>query len=211
MGSYLIGAGIRVKIIERNEEHCEIIKEIMPKAEVLLGDGTDPKVLEEEGIRTSDAFVALTGSDQNNIITSMFARRSGAGKVITKVNEDSFRFMASDAKLDSFVLPKNSAAEIVVSYVRAMQHSIDTVGIESLHDIAYGKAEVLEFSINGDAPGLGVPIRELSIRRDTLIAAIIRKNQCIIPGGSDTLEKQDTVIAVTTKFGMKGFSDIFEG
>ena len=211
LGSYLIGAGIRVKIIERNEEHCEIIKEIMPKAEVLLGDGTDPKVLEEEGIRTSDAFVALTGSDQNNIITSMFARRSGAGKVITKVNEDSFRFMASDAKLDSFVLPKNSAAEIVVSYVRAMQHSIDTVGIESLHDIAYGKAEVLEFSINGDAPGLGVPISELSIRRDTLIAAIIRKNQCIIPGGSDTLEKQDTVIAVTTKFGMKGFSDIFEG
>ena len=211
LGSYLIGAGIRVKIIERNEEHCEIIKEIMPKAEVLLGDGTDPKVLEEEGIRTSDAFVALTGSDQNNIITSRFARRSGAGKVITKVNEDSFRFMASDAKLDSFVLPKNSAAEIVVSYVRAMQHSIDTVGIESLHDIAYGKAEVLEFSINGDAPGLGVPIRELSIRRDTLIAAIIRKNQCIIPGGSDTLEKQDTVIAVTTKFGMKGFSDIFEG
>ncbi len=99
LGSYLIGAGIRVKIIEREEEHCEVIKEILPKAEVLLGDGTDPKLLEEEGIRTSDAFVALTGSDQNNIITSMFARRSGAGKVITKVNEDTFRLMAGDAKL----------------------------------------------------------------------------------------------------------------
>ena len=211
LGSYLIGAGIRVKIIEKDEENCETIKEIMPKAEVLLGDGTDPSVLEEEGIRTTDAFVALTGSDQNNIITSMFAQRSGVGKVIVKVNEDSFRVMAGLQKLGSFVLPKNTAAEIVVRYVRAMQHSIDTVGIESLHDIAYGKAEVLEFSINGDAPNLGVPIRDLDIRRDTLIAAIIRDSRCIIPGGNDTLEKHDTVIAVTTKFGMRGFADIFEG
>ena len=210
LGAYLMGAGIRVKIMERDEQHCETIKEILPKAEVLLGDGTDPKVLVEEGIRSADAFVALTGSDQNNIITSMFAQREGVGKVIVKVNEDAFRIMAGSQKLDSFVLPKNAAAEIVVSYVRAMQHSINTVGIESLHDIAYGKAEVLEFSINGDAPNLGVPIKELDIRRDTLIAAIIRNNQCIIPGGSDTMEKNDTVIAVTTKFGMKGFADIFE-
>ena len=210
LGAYLMGAGIRVKIMERDEQHCETIKEILPKAEVLLGDGTDPKVLVEEGIRSADAFVALTGSDQNNIITSMFARREGVGKVIVKVNEDAFRIMAGSQKLDSFVLPKNAAAEIVVSYVRAMQHSINTVGIESLHDIAHGKAEVLEFSINGDAPNLGVPIKELDIRRDTLIAAIIRNNQCIIPGGSDTMEKNDTVIAVTTKFGMKGFADIFE-
>ena len=211
LGTYLLGAGIRVKIIERDEEHCEAIKEILPKAEVLLGDGTDPAVLEEEGIRGTDAFVALTGSDQNNIITSMFAQRSGAGKVITKVNEDSFRLMAGDAKLNSFVLPKNSAAEIVVRYVRAVQHSLDTVGIESLHDIAYGKAEVLEFAIHGDAPSLGVPLKDLDIRRDTLIAAIIRDNRCIIPAGSDTLERGDTVIAVTTKFGMKCFADIFEG
>ena len=210
LGAYLMGAGIRVKIMERDEQHCETIKEILPKAEVLLGDGTDPKVLVEEGIRSADAFVALTGSDQNNIITSMFAQREGVGKVIVKVNEDAFRIMAGSQKLDSFVLPKNAAAEIVVSYVRAMQHSINTVGIESLHDIAYGKAEVLEFSINGDAPNLGVPIKGLDIRRDTLIAAIIRNNQCIIPGGSDTMEKNDTVIAVTTKFGMKGFADIFE-
>ena len=210
LGAYLMGAGIRVKIMERDEQHCETITEILPKAEVLLGDGTDPKVLVEEGIRSADAFVALTGSDQNNIITSMFAQREGVGKVIVKVNEDAFRIMAGSQKLDSFVLPKNAAAEIVVSYVRAMQHSINTVGIESLHDIAYGKAEVLEFSINGDAPNLGVPIKELDIRRDTLIAAIIRNNQCIIPGGSDTMEKNDTVIAVTTKFGMKGFADIFE-
>ncbi len=207
---YLQGAGIKVKIIERSEDHCKTLKEFLPKAEILLGDGTDPAVLHEEGILTTDAFVALTGSDQDNIITGMYARREGVGKVVVKVNEDTFRLMAGNTGLDSFVLPKNSAAETVVSYVRGVQHSIHTVGIESLHDIAYGKAEVLEFSINGDAPNLGVPIKDLAIRRDTLIAAIIRKSSCIVPGGNDTMERGDTVIAVTTKFGMKGFADIFE-
>ena len=63
-GASLSTPGIRVKIIEENAEHCETIKEILPRAEVLLGDGTDPQLLEEEGISTADAFVALTGSDQ---------------------------------------------------------------------------------------------------------------------------------------------------
>jgi trk system potassium uptake protein TrkA len=210
LGSALLDAGIRVRIIERSEEHCEIIKGFLPRAEILLGDGTNPKVLEEEGIRTTDAFVALTGSDQNNIITSMFAARSGAGKVITKVNDDCFRRMVDSHKLDSFVTPKNIAADNIVTYVRAMQNSIDASGIESLHEIADGKAEALEFSIKRPADYLGIPLKSLRIRRDTLLAAIIRGNECIIPGGNDCVKLHDSVIAVTTKFGMQQFDDIFE-
>lgn len=210
LGSALLDAGIRVRIIERSEEHCEIIKGFLPRAEILLGDGTNPKVLEEEGIRTTDAFVALTGSDQNNIITSMFAARSGAGKVITKVNDDCFRRMVDSHKLDSFVTPKNIAADGIVSYVRAMQNSIDASGIESLHEIAEGKAEVLEFFIRNDAERQGIPLKDLRIRRDTLLGAIIRGNECIIPGGGDSIRRHDSVIAVTTKFGMQRFGDIFE-
>ncbi|HIS16774.1 MAG TPA: Trk system potassium transporter TrkA [Candidatus Scatomorpha merdavium] len=210
LGSQLLDAGMRVKIIERSESHCEIIKGILPKAEVLLGDGTDPRLLEEEGIRTTDAFVALTGSDQDNIITSMFAARSGVGKVITKVNDDCFRRMVDSHKLDSFVTPKNIAADGIVSYVRAMQNSIDASGIESLHEIAEGKAEVLEFFIRNDAERQGIPLKDLRMRRDTLLGAIIRGNECIIPGGGDSIRRHDSVIAVTTKFGMQRFGDIFE-
>lgn len=210
LGSELLAAGIRVKIIEKDETHCEIIKNILPRAEVLLGDGTNPKLLEEEGVRTTDAFVALTGSDQNNIITSMFAARSGAGKVITKLNNDIFRCMVGSHKLDSFVSPKNIAADSIIQYVRAMQNSIEASGIESLHEIADGKAEVLEFSLRADAPNLGLPLKSLHIRRDTLLAAIIRNGVCIIPGGDDCIQADDSVIAVTTKFGMQCFDDIFE-
>lgn len=210
LGRELLDVGIRVKIIEEDPQHCEVIKEILPKAEVLLGDGTDPQLLEEEGVRTTDAFVALTGSDQNNIITSMFAARSGAGKVITKINQDVFRTMVGSHRLESFVTPTNIAADNIVQYVRAMQNSLDASGIESLHEIADGKAEVLEFMIRKDAPYLDKTIRSLNIRPDTLLAAIIRGNECIIPGGDDCVKLHDSVIAVTTRFGMQRFADIFE-
>ena len=210
LGRELLDVGIHVKIIEEDPQHCEVIKEILPKAEVLLGDGTDPQLLEEEGVRTTDAFVALTGSDQNNIITSMFAARSGAGKVITKINQDVFRTMVGSHRLESFVTPTNIAADNIVQYVRAMQNSLDASGIESLHEIADGKAEVLEFMIRKDAPYLDKPIRSLNIRPDTLLAAIIRGNECIIPGGDDCVKLHDSVIAVTTRFGMQRFADIFE-
>ena len=210
LGRDLIDAGIRVKIIEEDEEHCETIKEILPKAEVLLGDGTDPRLLEEEGIRTTDAFVALTGSDQNNIITSMFAARSGAGKVITKINQEVFRTMVGSHKLDSFVTPTSIASDNIVQYVRAMQNSLDASGIESLHEIADGKAEVIEFLIRKDAPYLNIPLKDLNIGHDTLLAAIIRGNTCIIPGGNDVIRLHDSVIAVTARFGIQRFSDIFQ-
>lgn len=210
LGRDLIDAGIRVKIIEEDEEHCETIKEILPKAEVLLGDGTDPRLLEEEGIRTTDAFVALTGSDQNNIITSMFAARSGAGKVITKINQEVFRTMVGSHKLDSFVTPTSIASDNIVQYVRAMQNSLDASGIESLHEIADGKAEVIEFLIRKDAPYLNISLRDLKIGHDTLLAAIIRGNTCIIPGGNDVIRLHDSVIAVTARFGIQRFSDIFQ-
>ena len=91
-----------------------------------------------------------------------------------------------------------------------MQNSIDASGIESLHEIADGKAEALEFSIKRPAEYLGIPLKSLRIRRDTLLAAIIRGNECIIPGGNDCVRLHDSVIAVTTKFGMQRFDDIFE-
>lgn len=210
LGRELLSAGIRVKIIEKNEAHCEVIKEILPKADVMLGDGTNPRVLEEEGIRTADAFVPLTGSDQDNIITAMFAAKIGSGKVIVKVNDDYYRRLVDMQGIESFVSPKKTASDSIVQYIRAMQNSFDASGIESLHEIAGGNAEVVEFSIARDAMHLGKPLKDLRIRRDALLGAIIRGNSCIIPGGNDAIKAGDSVIAVTTRFGMQRFEDLFE-
>ncbi|NCC69674.1 MAG: Trk system potassium transporter TrkA, partial [Clostridia bacterium] len=210
LSTILLEMGIRVKIIEQKQENCMELKKLLRKAEIIIGDGTDPTLLEEEGVRDTDAFVALTGSDQNNIITSIFAIKSGARKVITKVNEDHYRTMIGSHALESCVMPKEIAADLIVQYVRGMQNSIESRGIEALHKIAGGKAEALEFSVTEKDRNVGKALKTLHIRPDTLLAAIIRGNSCIIPGGDDFIRPDDSVIAVTTKFGMQRFDDIFE-
>lgn len=210
LSNILLEMGIRVKIIEQKQENCTELKKLLRKAEIIIGDGTDPKLLEEEGIRDTDAFVALTGSDQNNIITSVFAIKSGARKVITKINEDHYRTMIGSHTLESCVMPKEIAADLIVQYVRAMQNSIASRGIEALHKIAGGMAEALEFSVTENDKNVKKALKSLRIRPDTLLAAIIRDNCCIIPGGDDFIQPGDSVIAVTTKNGMQRFDDIFE-
>ena len=208
LGSALLDAGIRVRIIERSEEHCEIIKGFLPRAEILLGDGTNPKVLEEEGIRTTDAFVALTGSDQNNIITSMFAARSGAGKVITKVNRTSFQSIIDSMDLGSVFNPRNSASNLICRYVRAMQNSESSSQIETLYKLVGGKAEALEFRVSEGSKLCGVPLQELKLRENLLIGCIGRGGQIIIPSGQDTIEPGDSVIVVTCSAGLGKLEDI---
>lgn len=210
LANMLIPMGMRVKIIERNEEHCDEIKRLIPKADVIFGDGANPKLLEEEGIRDVDAFVALTGSDQNNIIASLFASRYGAKKVITKINENYYLEIAEISTLDSCVMPKSIAADFIVQNVRAINNSRDSGGIESLHEIAGGKAEVLEFTVKAGNDYTGRPLKTLSFKRGTILAAVIRSNICIIPGGDDDVRPGDYVVAVTSNRCVQCFEDLFE-
>ncbi len=210
LSNILLNMGIHVKIIEQKQENCTELNHLLRKAEIIHGDGGDPKLLEEEGIRNADAFVALTGSDQNNIITSIFAKKSGAKKVITKINEEHYRTMIGTHTLESCVTPKTIAADLIVQYVRAIHNSIESSGIEALHKIAGGNAEALEFLITEKDKHSGKALKDLNIGSDTLLAAIIRNNSCIIPGGDDFVRPGDSVIAVTTRFGVQRFDDLFE-
>lgn len=209
LGELLIQYGIRVKIIERVPEHCEIIKEILPRAHVILGDGADPDLLLEEGIGKTDAFVALSGSDQDNIISSIYAKRVGGCKVITKLKDGRYRDMFDVNDLDSVIQPTIVASDFVSSYVRGIAESISSADIMALHKIADGKAEVLEFKIVEDNPRLNKPLSELTIRKKAIIGSIIRADKCIIPGGSDSIRKGDTVIVVSSDTEIKKFEDIF--
>ena len=210
LASQLQDIGIRVKIIDHKSDHCAELSKLLHRVNIIHGDGTNPRVLEEEGIRDVDAFVSLTGSDQNNIITSIFASKSGARKVITKVNDETIVNMLDARGLGSCITPKSIASDFIVQYVRAIQNSLGSSGIESLHEIADGRAETLEFTVTDSDENIGKPLKSLRIRPDTLLAAIIRNNRCIIPTGNDCVMAGDSCLAVTSKFGMQRFGDIFE-
>ena len=201
--------GIRVTIIDSDEKRCSQMSERLEHALVIQGDATDNELLGEEGIDKTDAFVALTGLDEANIILSMYAMKKGVSKVVAKINRRTFFDLVShSAMTDTIVSPSNITAGRIHQYVRAMRTSPEN-GIKTLHRIVGGRVEAVEFTASADAGLTGRPLMDLGIRDDLLIAVIVRKNgQIVIPGGHDVIEDGDSVIVVTTDTTLTSLSDI---
>ena len=198
---------IKIKIIEQDEERCRILSELLPHAMIIHGDGSDQKLLLEEGIRQTEAFASLTGFDEENILLSLYAASQSRAKLITKVNKIAFENVINALNLGSVIYPKMLTADIILQYVRAMQNSMGS-NIETLYKILADKAEALEFRVRGDSPVLGIPLEKLRTRNNLLVACINRNGRIIMPRGKDTLEAGDTVIIVTTHTGLNDLKDI---
>ncbi len=208
LAKLLIENDISVKIIEKKLDRCEQLSELLPKAEVICGDGSEQELLQEEGLDQTEGFVALTNIDEENIILSLFARKSKVRKIVTKINRIGFDEVISDLDLDATVHPRFLTAEYILQYVRAMKNSIGS-NVETMHWIADDKAEALEFLIRSNFRRTGIPLKDLALKPNILIACINRKGKIILPTGKDTLQVGDTVIVVTTTPGLNDINDIF--
>jgi len=206
LAELLLKTGIEVKIVETDEERCEELAEMLPGAIVIHGDATDQNVLLEEGLADIDAVVTLTGIDEANIFLSLFARSVSEAKIITKVNRLSFDKIIDSFDLGSIIYPKRITADNIVRYVRAMQNSYGT-NVETMYNIIENRVEALEFLVREDADYTDVPLAELDIRENVLIAAISRAGETIQPNGQTRIQKGDSVIVVTTE---KGANDLGE-
>ena len=207
----LLGMGIRVKLVERDEGKCQTIKDQLPKAEVICCDGSRPDLLEEEGLRNMDAFVSVTGSDEINIVLGAYARSAGVSKAVAKVNEEHLIPLAESFGLEEPVQPRIITAQQVLQYVRSVVNASASSGVEQLRRILDGKLEVLEVRAAADSPCVGVSLMALPTRPGVRVAAIIRGGKCLIPGGSDEIRAGDSVLAVTTERGMTRLEDILKG
>lgn len=205
----LLQTGIDVKIIEQNEQRCNELCELLPKATVINGDGTDNNLLLEEGIGRTTSFVALTNIDEENILLSMFAKTMSDGKLVTKINRIAYDNVISGLDLGTTIYPKNITAEHIVRFVRAIKNSMGS-NIETMHMMLGGKAEALEFRIADNSPVANIPLQDLHIRKNILLACIHRNGRVIIPRGHDFMRAGDTVVVITTKKGLKDIKDITE-
>ena len=209
IANIMLDLGVSVKIIENNPATCELLADALPEATIIHGDGTDRQLLLEEGITQTDAVVSLTGVDEENILMSLYAEKQSDAKVITKVNRLSFTDIVASLELSSVVYPCLIAAETVCRYVRALQNSVGS-NVETLHQIVDGKAEALEFRVNVDSKVCNIPLCELTLRKNLLIATINRGGKIITPRGNDEIRLGDTVIVVTTNTGLNDLDDILE-
>ena len=201
---------VKIKLIEEKKERCEELSELLPSVTVIYGDGTDKKLLLEEGLAEAESFVTLTNLDEENILLSLFAKKISRAKLVTKVNRIAFDDIVDGLDLGSVIHPKYITSDYILQYVRAMGNSLSS-NVETLYHILDGRAEALEFAVRETSPVTGIPLSELRLKKNLLIACINRNGEVHIPRGQDVIQPGDTVIVVTTVKGLTDLRDIAAG
>ncbi len=207
LATQLLKNGIEVRIIEQDKKRCEELSILLPKAIIINGDGSDEELLREEGVDSVEAFIPLTGIDEENIILTLFARQFSNAKVITKINRIGFKSVIDKLDLGSILFPKYITSEAIIAYVRAMSNTIGRNNIRTLYYLVDRKAEAIEFEIEEESAVTGVPLMNLSLKPSLLVTCINRGGKILIPKGTDEIRVGDTVIIVTVH---TGFNDILD-
>lgn len=209
LAKMLVAGGSNVKIIEQNKEKCDEIGESLDGAVIINGDGAKQEMLLEEGLGNMDAFVSLTGMDEENILLSYFAKDAGVSKVIAKVNRPEFAVMADKLGLDCIVSPKKIIADIFVRYARALRNSLGSK-VETLYQLMDGRAEAIEFITQSDFKYFDIPIKDMQLKPGILISGIIRGRKIIIPSGDDRIQPGDRIVVLSAQARMTDLSDIMK-
>ena len=198
----------KVKLFEKNKKHAEMLAEMLPKTEIIYGDGTQHDILVEEGIDSMDAFVSLTEIDEENMVVAMFANKMKVRKVIAGIKGDNLFSILRELGITNTVSSKTLAANRIISYIRALSNSRGS-NVITLYHLVNNQVEALEFAAKKPEKIYDKPLRELKIKKDCLIACIIRQNQVIIPDGNTCIKMGDNVIVVTTHKNFDDLTDVF--
>ncbi len=209
LGKMLLDNGTTVKIIDQDRDRCRQFCDLLPGATMIHGESIQQELLVEEGIGSVDAFVALTGIDEENILMSFYANAQNVPKVVAKVNHNELAAMADNLGLECIISPKKVVVDVLLRYVRALENSLGGQ-VETLYKLMDGRAEALEFKVQADFEALQIPLKELALKKDILIAGIVRGRKNIIPSGDDVIAAGDRVIILAAGRALNTLSDILE-
>ena len=205
----LESTGAHLTIVEQDEEKCLALAEKLPKASIIHGDGTDHELLESENILDCDAFVSLTGRDEENLLMALTAQRSGVKKVLAKMSRPNYMDIASETGIDAIISPKDITANYISSYVRSIANSQGSA-VEGLHRLLGGAVEAVEFTATEATHFLDIPLRDLHFRQELLVAVIVHENKVLIPRGSSVIRAGDRVIVIAKSLFLQDLNDILE-
>ncbi len=206
LAKMLLRAGSEVTIIDKDINRCNEFAQKLPGAVIINGDGAEQEVLMEEGITSTDAFVALTGMDEENILISIFAQSQNVPRVVAKVNRNELAAMAEKLGVDSIISPKKAVSNVVTRYARALQNSLGS-NVETMYKMMDGNVEALEFNVQSDFKALHIKLKDMKLKKDVLIAGIIRKRKAFVPTGDDEIIAGDRVVVIA-KSGEEKMDDL---
>ena len=210
LSKMLLGIGCSVKVVDSNLEKCENFSELLSKVDVVYGDAAKEELLLEEGLGSMDAFVSLTGMDEENILLSYYASSHNTPKVVSKVNRTEFSDMAEKLGIDSIISPKIATTDIIVRYARALKNSMGS-SVETMYKLMDGKVEAIEFYVRDDCEVIDVPLKNIRFKSNILIGGIIReKKTVIIPSGDDVIKANDKVVVLTAGHRIESLDDVVD-
>lgn len=199
-----------VKIVEVDQSRCDTLSELLSNTMVIHGSSLKREVLMEEGLTSTEAVVPLTNIDEENLMLGMLTSICNPkAKLVTKVSHLPYKEVTQRMNVGSLVCPKELAARNITQFVYATRNSMET-SVEASYPILDGQLSALEFHLKKDSAQLNVPLKELPLRKDLLIASVIREGRVFNPGGNDVLKCNDRVIVVTGYQDIREFGDILE-
>ena len=199
---------ISVKLLERNHDRCVELAQLLPSTSIIHADCSSQNALETQGLRSCDALVTLTGTDETNMVISLYGGSCGIGTIITKLSRGENSSIADSMNLGSLITPKELCCNHIVRYVRAMQNQ--TGAALSVHAIADGQAEAVEFRVDSSTKNCGVPLKQMKLKPNVLLASIIHGTKTEVPGGDSTFSDGDTIVVVTSgRCVLRSINDIF--
>ena len=211
LAQMLIKEGVRVVIVNGDKDICLHLAEGIPGASVMCDDVfTYFDSMSETDVLQTDAFIAITTDDENNIIAAMYAESKGVSKVVARIgSKERMKVIPNNSKICP-ISREDTASDRILGYTRALINVGDNKGFESLYRLLDGQLEFIEFNVDEKAVNINVPLKNLKIRKNILLAGIIRNNEMIIPHGDDMLKSGDVAIIASVNNRISGLEDIYE-
>ena len=208
LAQQLLREKMSVKIIEQDSAICERLAELLPGASIVQGDASVHATLVREGLETCDALVLATGMDELNLVLAMYGTAVPVPQVITKLSRSENLRLLDHLSIGTVVSPQALSCETIVRYVRAMQNQIGAA--VTVHSIADGGAEALEFIVDEHTPNRDVPLRDLKIKKGVLLASLTRGSKLIFPNGDTSFRLGDRLVVVAAENSeIEALQDIF--
>lgn len=202
LARYLVGHKVQVKLIELNKEKARAVAGELEKVMVLHGDGTDVELLENEGVKNMDAFIAASNDEETNIMSCLLARHLGARKTISLIRRSNYVPLVHVVGIDAAVSVRLSTATAVMKYFRRGE-------ILSFAQLKENDAEVLEFLAQEGCRALKRPIHKLGIPANAVVGAIIRGTEVIVPRGDTQIKEDDRVVVFALQDAVDAVEKIF--
>lgn len=209
LAQLLVKDGIMVEIIEQDYDRCLSLANQLPEVTVVHGDASSEFLLESERIGDCDVLVTLTGLDEMNIIISLYGNNCNVPQIITKLGRLNTNSILDTLSIGSIISPKELCCNSILRYVRAVKNQIGAA--QSIHMIADGQAEAIEFIVDENTLHQGKPLKELKIKKNIRIVSITKGAKYELPNGDSYFSKGNAVIIVTRRDEViYQLNDIFE-